>query len=74
MIVYANTVIDPWAMMIKSLDTSVANTAMTGSISSHDLAIRAQKHRVKDLHHFHEGYTLRALEVPRVLAHRPHMQ
>jgi hypothetical protein len=43
----ANTVIDPWTMMIKTLHASVANAAMPGSSSSDDLTVWAEQDWIK---------------------------
>ena len=31
MVVYAHTIIEPWTMMVESLDTAIADGAMTGA-------------------------------------------
>lgn len=51
MVVGADAVVDPWAMMIISLDAPVANTAMPGPGGSHDLAFRTELQRI---YHFHQ--------------------
>jgi hypothetical protein len=39
MIMNSNTVIDPRAVMVKSIDTAIADSAMFGSWSSEDFAV-----------------------------------
>ncbi len=41
MIIDADTVIDPGAVMIKAFYALIANTAMTRPLSSYNLAVRA---------------------------------
>jgi hypothetical protein len=41
MIIDADTVIDPWAVMIKAFNALIANTAMTRPLSPYNLAVRA---------------------------------
>ena len=41
MIIDADTVINPGAVMIKAFNALIANTAMTRPLSSYNLAVRA---------------------------------
>ena len=51
MVVKANTVINPWTVMVKAFDTPVANAAVAGAICADNLTVGAEKNRVEDLHH-----------------------
>jgi len=68
-VVHSNTIVDPWAVVVKALNALLADAAMAGAISAHNLAVSAEQYRIKDLHHFHEGDTFRTLEMTGVLAH-----
>ena len=74
MVVDADTVIDPRAVMVKALDTPLANAAVAGAVRAHNLTVSAKQNGIEDFHHLHEGNTLWALEVSRVLAHSAEMQ
>ena len=68
MIVDTDAVVDPGTVMVEALNTLVADAAVTRSIRPYNFTIGAQQDRIKDLHHVHEQYTFRPLEVARVLA------
>ena len=74
MIVDTDAVVDPWAVMVESFNTLVADTAVTRTICSNDLTVGAQQDRVKDLHHIHKENTLGPLEVARVFGQADHME
>ena len=74
MIGHAHAIVDPRTVMVKSLNTLVADTAVARAICSNDLTVGAQQDWVKDLHHLHEIDPARAFEVPRVLAHGHRVQ
>ena len=42
MILYPDTVVDPGAMMVKALNALIADTAMTRSLGSNNLAVRTE--------------------------------
>jgi len=42
MIINSNTIINPWAMMIKSINTSIANITVSTSICSNYFTIWAK--------------------------------
>ena len=68
MIVDPDAVVDPGTVMVEALDTLVADTAVTRSIRPYNFTVSAQQDWIEDLHHVHEQYTFRPLEVARVLA------
>ena len=41
MVVDSDTVVNPWAVMVESLDTLLANTAVARAIGSHYFAVGA---------------------------------
>mgnify|MGYP000644818992 CR=1 FL=1 len=51
MVLSADTVIDPWAMVIEPLNTSVTDAAMPRPGCSNDFAVWAQEHWVETLEH-----------------------
>jgi len=56
MVVNANTVIEPRAMMVESLNTTIANGAMFASLGSNHLAVRAHfacMHLFEDVYERH---------------------
>jgi hypothetical protein len=46
-----HTIIDPWTVMVKALNTSPAKGTMPRTICPDDLAVRTQKDWIKDFHH-----------------------
>jgi ABC-type uncharacterized transport system auxiliary subunit len=68
MILYPDTVVDPGAMMVKALNALIADTAMTRSLGSNNLAVRTEQNRVKILEHSQERNVIGLLKVPRVRA------
>ena len=54
MVPEADTIVDPWAVMVEPFYTFVADTAVTRSVSSHRFTVRAQKDRIKHLHQLKE--------------------
>lgn len=49
MVTCAHAVVDPGTVMIKTLDTHVANATMPGPASSYDLAVGAKHNGVEVL-------------------------
>ena len=49
MVTSAHAVVDPGTVMIKALDTHIANAAMPGPASSYDLAVGAKHNGVEVL-------------------------
>ena len=74
MVVKTDAVIDPWAMVIESFNTPVADAAVAGAIGTHNLAVGAEKDRVEDLHHIEERDAFRTLEVARVFEHSKNVE
>ena len=52
MVVYADTVVDPRAVMVVPLDASVAHAAVARSWSFDDHALRTKMKRINHLHKF----------------------
>ena len=74
MVVRSNTVVDPRAMVIKPLNTSVANAAVTGFLSSDHFTVWAQQHRIKFFKNFHKGNVSWLPKVTGIHAHSCNMQ
>lgn len=74
MIASANTVIDPWAVMIKPLYTLVTYAAMAWSLRPNDLAVGTQQHGVEVLKHSEKWDIIRLLKVARVPKGADHEQ
>lgn len=49
MVFYANTIVNPWAVMVISFNTDIANGTMPGSTSPNHFAIWTQIGRVEFL-------------------------
>ncbi len=73
MVVGPDTVVDPGAVVVKSFNTAVAHTAMTGFLSSDHFAVRAQQNGIEFFKNFHKSNVLWILEVPRIHAHSHNM-
>lgn len=58
MIIHADTVVNPLAMMVVSLDTFVAEITMPGVWSAVDLALRTQTIRINQLNYFAKVFKL----------------
>ena len=69
MIIETNAIVDPGAVMVKALDTPVANATVTRAVCANDLTIGAEKHWIENLHHFHKTNPSRTLNVTRVFEH-----
>lgn len=54
MIIGSYTVVDPWAMVIKALDTLITNIAMSTSFCSYNLAFGTKMVWVKLFNNIHE--------------------
>lgn len=67
MVADANTVVDPGAMMVESLNTDIADGTMPGSRGPDDLAVGAQVSRVELLEQVHEVQTRLRLELSSIL-------
>lgn len=74
MIVQADAIIDPGAMMIEPLYALVAYTAVAGAIRPNNLTVSAQEHRIENLHHVHEVNAWRFFEVAGVFAQGDHVE
>ena len=46
MVINANTVVDPWAVMVKAFYTTVADSTVLGSVRSQNLTVRAHLTRM----------------------------
>jgi len=66
MVVSADTVIDPGAVVIESFHTAIAHAAMTGFIGPNHFAIRAKQDRVEFLKYFHKSNVFGLFEVSRI--------
>ena len=47
---FANTIIDPWTMMIESFDTPVANITMPSPAWLYNFTMRTQRRQLKCFH------------------------
>ena len=50
-VVQADTVVNPRAVVIEALNADITNTAMARAVGAHYLTVWAQEHWIKDLHH-----------------------
>ena len=74
MVIQADAIIDPRAVVIKALHTLIADATVTGAICANDFTVGAEKHWIKNFHHFHEGDSFGALKIPRILTEGGQMQ
>lgn len=63
------TVIDPLAMMVKSLNTSIANITMSWLSSWDNFTSRTQYVRIKFLNHFQKAHPGLFLQIPWIFSH-----
>jgi hypothetical protein len=68
MVAKADTVVNPWAVVVEPFNTSVANTAVARPVSPYYFTIRAEKNCVELFHHLHKCYFDRLLQEARVSA------
>ena len=73
-IIQADAIVDPGAVVIEPLHAPVANAAVARTVRPHDFTVGAEKHWVKYFHHGHEVDVLRSFQVARVLAECDNVQ
>lgn len=70
MVVQADTVVNPWTVMVEPLHASVADAAVTGAVCPHGLAVGAEEHWVENFHELLEVDISARLEIARIPAQR----
>lgn len=69
MILDADAVVEPWAVMVVALDALVANRTVPATGRPHDHTVRAYLDRVDQLHELEKVEILDWLDLPAVTSH-----
>ena len=66
MVIYPNTIINPGAMMIKTLDAAVADVAMAASLSADYFTFWAEMIGIEPFYYAEEVYCRILLKITRI--------